>query len=258
MSRRSFADAAEAESERAIEGLRLGYGGWVQVMLNRGTSAGIPYVLARVEEADRRLVVAELYLEGRVTDHLLRQALSMRAIENVANAPDVADLIRGRLAYPSADLRTAASYYSSTFGGNDFDENGRGIHWAAEMWASQLPLERRPTPGPITKARRRVASTPRSVIRGVPDAPLVRDRGTTRQISQADCRIVKPSERPYPVEFYEHVAAVYRALVSSGRNPARAIADASSEPITTVHRWIREARKKGGLGPAPDAGVAGW
>jgi transposase len=39
--------------------------------------------------------------------------------------------------------------------------------------------------------------------------------------------------------------------------PAQTIAEANGVPVTTVHRWIREARRRGSLPPARGKGQAG-
>jgi hypothetical protein len=48
--------------------------------------------------------------------------------------------------------------------------------------------------------------------------------------------------------FYSRVASAYSSEVSRGnRKPAVAIAEANGVPVTTVHRWIKEARRRGVL-----------
>ena len=51
--------------------------------------------------------------------------------------------------------------------------------------------------------------------------------------------------------FYRSVGELYRWCIGNGvRNPARAIADANAVPVTTVHGWIRDARRRNFLPPA--------
>lgn len=57
------------------------------------------------------------------------------------------------------------------------------------------------------------------------------------------------SQRTYPDEFYEKVAGVYSMLISRREHPAAAIAEANGIPVSTVHRWIKEARRRGILPP---------
>lgn len=63
----------------------------------------------------------------------------------------------------------------------------------------------------------------------------------------------KPLGRPdgsNPDEFYRRVAETYTALAMQTKAPAKVMAEESDVPATTVHRWIREARTRGFLGPA--------
>lgn len=52
-----------------------------------------------------------------------------------------------------------------------------------------------------------------------------------------------------PEKFYRQVALAYRQYAIETKAPARAIADEAQVPVTTVHRWIREARQRGFLPP---------
>ncbi len=63
--------------------------------------------------------------------------------------------------------------------------------------------------------------------------------------------------QPYPDSFYERVVVAYQAYLSAGASPAQAIAKDSGAPVTTVHRWIREARRRGLLAPARSKGRPG-
>jgi hypothetical protein len=61
----------------------------------------------------------------------------------------------------------------------------------------------------------------------------------------------------YPDDFYGVVAATYHRAVLRRLAPAQTIAEANDVPVTTVHRWIREARRRGLLPPARARGQAG-
>jgi hypothetical protein len=61
--------------------------------------------------------------------------------------------------------------------------------------------------------------------------------------------LVQPDQRPYPDKFYRAVARLYRRLARTTNRPAAVIAEANSVPLTTAHRWIKEARKRGHLPP---------
>lgn len=57
-------------------------------------------------------------------------------------------------------------------------------------------------------------------------------------------------DRSDPEEFYELVARAYGEYTAHSNAPAKAIAEEAGVPVTTVHRWIREARRRGFLPPA--------
>lgn len=66
----------------------------------------------------------------------------------------------------------------------------------------------------------------------------------------ADPIEVPTGRRRYPDSFYEEMAARYQGLTFLGEPPAKMIAEQAGVPVTTVHRWVREARRRGFLGPA--------
>jgi transposase-like protein len=81
---------------------------------------------------------------------------------------------------------------------------------------------------------------------------VARRRRTIRQL-----RLRVPQGSRKPDDFYERVAQAYVTEVSRGsRGPAAAIAEANGVPVTTVHRWVKEARRRGLLGK-PGQGRAG-
>lgn len=98
----------------------------------------------------------------------------------------------------------------------------------------------------------------------VPDEPVVPE-GHTLTEGQAQRVIVSniapepgPTlfvrdipRRPGLNTFYEVVAAAYRWLVviKGSRRPALDIAEANNVAVTTAHRWIAEARRRGVLEP---------
>jgi hypothetical protein len=53
-----------------------------------------------------------------------------------------------------------------------------------------------------------------------------------------------------PDAFYRQVAEVYAETASLSKRPAADMAEASGVPVTAVHRWVAEARKRGFLSPA--------
>jgi hypothetical protein len=67
----------------------------------------------------------------------------------------------------------------------------------------------------------------------------------------------RPETGRYPDRFYERLADLYRHHVERGDPPAQRIADDEGVPVTTVHRWIRQSRRRGFLRPAGARGRAG-
>ena len=49
--------------------------------------------------------------------------------------------------------------------------------------------------------------------------------------------------------FYREVAGAYRSLAQSSARPAAELAEANGVPVTTAHRWVKEARRRGFLPP---------
>ena len=49
--------------------------------------------------------------------------------------------------------------------------------------------------------------------------------------------------------FYRQIASVYSALAAASNRPAVELAAANNVPVTTAHRWVKEARRRGFLPP---------
>ncbi len=60
-----------------------------------------------------------------------------------------------------------------------------------------------------------------------------------------------PAEQRKPDSFYEQVAARWTVVhvIWGSKNPAKKLAEANDVPVSTVHRWVKEARRRGILGP---------
>jgi hypothetical protein len=58
-------------------------------------------------------------------------------------------------------------------------------------------------------------------------------------------KIHVPSGRRKPDSFYTAVAEAYLAQASLSNRPAKDLALANGVPVTTVHRWLKEARSRG-------------
>jgi hypothetical protein len=63
-------------------------------------------------------------------------------------------------------------------------------------------------------------------------------------------RLPTPLGNKYPDSFYERVAKAFETALQAGEAPAQTIANANGVPLTTVHRWVREARRRAVLAPA--------
>jgi hypothetical protein len=51
-------------------------------------------------------------------------------------------------------------------------------------------------------------------------------------------------------EFYRRIGEIYGKAAHESTRPAADLAKAWEVPVTTVHRWVREARRRGHLPPA--------
>jgi hypothetical protein len=52
-----------------------------------------------------------------------------------------------------------------------------------------------------------------------------------------------------PDWFYERLAVAYSSLALRSNRPAVLLAERNGVPVTTVHRWVKEARRRGFLPP---------
>lgn len=60
---------------------------------------------------------------------------------------------------------------------------------------------------------------------------------------------LKPRPGPKPDWFYKRVAVAYSSRAARSNRPAKEMAEANNVPVTTVHRWVKEARRRGFLPP---------
>jgi hypothetical protein len=58
-----------------------------------------------------------------------------------------------------------------------------------------------------------------------------------------------PEGQPKPDSFYREVARIYSEVALNTASPAVVIAEANSVKPTTVHGWVKEARRRGLLAP---------
>lgn len=206
-----------------MERISIGNGGWARYVTS---DEARPPVFVRVRDQDGRLVVVELYVErDEGIDGELLRWLPLGRIEAWVNSPDTADRVRRRLNLPGPDLSRAAGHYGTSFGTAD--------HWVAQMLHAQVKDS------------------------GVDQAPRAKAPHRPRQEEPIDLHLEVPGDRRgYGDDFYRRVAAVYGAASQRSRGPAQMIADANGVPVSTVHRWVKEARRRGFLG-AGRAGKAG-
>jgi hypothetical protein len=62
-------------------------------------------------------------------------------------------------------------------------------------------------------------------------------------------RLPEPAGRGRPDHFYREVATVYLDYAQGSHRPAVDLAERHDVPVTTAHRWIKEARRRGFLPP---------
>jgi hypothetical protein len=81
-----------------------------------------------------------------------------------------------------------------------------------------------------------------------PPGPL--DDETAATIGRRrSARLRVPDGPRKPDGFYRQVAATYSALAALSPRPAAELAEANNVPASTVHRWVKEARRRGFLAP---------
>jgi hypothetical protein len=75
-------------------------------------------------------------------------------------------------------------------------------------------------------------------------------RAATRRAHSRPVRLdIGWAGRGRPDTFYGDVAKAYLDLAQSSARPAVELAEANGVPVTTAHRWIKEARRRGFLPP---------
>jgi hypothetical protein len=198
----------------ATQLLSVGNGGWVR--FDESDDSGDRTTYARFALKRGRLGLVEVYLPHCTGVRDLR-AVPLAEIEAAVNAPKMSRSLVARLDVAGPLLNVAASHFATTF------SKVRGKTWVTEMMASQtggVPAVAAVRP----RARRAVTPEPISAVLDV------------------------PASRPYGDDFYRQVASVYSALSARVRNPASVIADANAVPVTTAHRWVKQARERGFLG----------
>jgi len=211
------------------ESLAEGNGGWVRYQSD--SLSNVP-VFVRLEDRDGRLVPVDVFItaiDGSIDTTVLR-SIPMGRIEAWVNAPVPAEGIRARLPLPGPDLRRAASYFSTTIGALARKT------WVSRMLSAQVKHSEEEQPAMLD-----LATHP---------SPLIID------IEDVNALLAMPEGRSYGEDFYRTVAGLYAQLARRTRNPVTTIATANEVPLSTVQRWIREARRRGFL-PAAQSGKRG-
>lgn len=188
--------------------ISIGNGGWIAV-----DGLGLPCLLyVRVRQAERRLRVVQVYLDGSESDgvdaaHL--RSVPLSHIEAFVN--DYRDDVAARLQLVAPDLATLASYYATSFGKAD--------HWVAQSFAAQLP--------------------------GGKSVPRARKRGRDA-LADSEFRLVSgPGRDGLTDEFLRGVARAYSAARDRGEKPNVSIAEQTEYPVKSVQRWVYLARQRG-------------
>jgi hypothetical protein len=81
-------------------------------------------------------------------------------------------------------------------------------------------------------------------------APPVMGERLGRQRGGLRVRGAGTQEGKRPDDFYRRVAEIFSTQSTQSRHPAVDIANANDVEVSTVHRWLKEARRRGLLAPS--------
>lgn len=87
-----------------------------------------------------------------------------------------------------------------------------------------------------------------AVLRSVPIGRIRAGLDLPTDSDGADQQLARPDGTD-PGGFSQRVAAAYRAAAAKTHRPAAVLAEQAGVPVTTVHRWILDARRRGHLPP---------
>jgi hypothetical protein len=77
---------------------------------------------------------------------------------------------------------------------------------------------------------------------------LVGDADLARKIDQLlQVMVSRPKSKRYDDDFYRRVARAYVRAKHQAGNPVKVMAEANKVPVSTIQRWVREARRRGML-----------
>jgi hypothetical protein len=194
----------------ALGPLILGEGGWCAL---REDVDGPDVALVRFEEdPGGRLRIAEVLFRpsGGVKSDSLRE-LPLARLEARANVPENHERLLDAIRTTGAETVAATDAWVGAMASRSNDPDEDQARTLVSSFASEGG-----------KARRRLRSA------------QLRHRGT----------------RPRPDSFYEAVATDYTVRAQTSSRPAKDMAAYLGVPETTVHRWVKEARRRGFLPPA--------
>jgi hypothetical protein len=202
-------------------------GGWVEV---RHSDA--PRFLARFapDEAGRLVPVALVLDPMRAIDSTMLQRLRLVSVEAYVNRPGVRERVLDYLSHPPNNPRQQDLLKALTFELPLISQDAVVHPQPAVARAEALDATVR-----IGQATEAETAQP---IRPVKSYGL----GTAVDFSSAP-----PGRKPD--WFYREVANQYGRLVAASNRPAAEMAELHAIPVTTVHRWVKEARRRGFLGP---------
>jgi hypothetical protein len=206
-------------------------------------------VLVRVVAgAGGRLVLAGLRIDARPTAELLR-SIPVGRIEAAANA---------QLTIVDNAVVPVVPVHRPRRRGRADPRSGDG--WETTDPHRALARPGPPLPGGLPRRAGETGAGGKTGATGAGHETGARRSGGGARLdwSAADAAGVRvqlpPAEigagqRGRPDSFYRDVAHAYRELAQSTARPAAELAEVGGVPVTTAHRWIKEARRRGFLPP---------
>jgi hypothetical protein len=212
-----------------VAGVRLGeWGGWAYY---DSGDPGEEVVFRFADDGQGRLVVVDLRVARKdgISGTDLRR-LPIGKIEALANAPGVAGAIRERLAEPEPE----AVFPDERF-------------WTERVVVAPVSVDSLPPElrdrifDDLEPEQKRLHLAPRLNLTEMPADMM--DKTIDFGLGEV------PAGNRKPDEFYVRLAAVYGSLSGASGSPAVKIAKRKGVPVSTVHRWVKEARRRGFLPP---------
>jgi hypothetical protein len=212
----------------------------------------------RVRPNDRgRLEVVELRLApgGPIDSTALRQVPLAHA-EGLVNVPDLREYIVARLDEPEGAGfdRTDQVVEGGPLVAHAGAAGGSGTAFPPQVVRGGSAHGSQRIAGMAAGRRGRFFEAPptsggQRVEVELTDSATVTDSLTVTRSGRPHAKLRLPATNPKPPKFYEEVAWAYRELSAQGNRPAMELAEANGVPVTTVHRWVKEARRRGFLPP---------